>query len=74
VRRPEYTIDDRVARALARLDGDPDLPIAALAAEVGLSRGRLATLFRLGVGTTPTTYAGLARVTGAGGAAETAPG
>jgi hypothetical protein len=74
VRRPEYTIDDRVARALARLDGDPDLPTAALAAEVGLSRGRLATLFRLGVGTTPTAYAGLARVTGAGGAAETAPG
>lgn len=74
VRRPEYTIDDRVARAVARLDDDPELPIAVLAAEVGLSRGRLAALFRLGVGATPTAYAGLARVARAGGAVETASG
>lgn len=64
VRRPKFRVDDRVTRALRRLDGDPDVPIASLAAEFRLSSGGFAGLFRRGVGTTPKAYADLARFVG----------
>jgi AraC-like DNA-binding protein len=64
VRRPEFAIEERVARAVTRLDEDPDIPIAALATEVGLSSGGFAALFRRGVGMTPKAYADLARFVG----------
>ena len=64
VRRPEFEIDARVERVVSRLDGDPDIPIAALAAELELSSGGLAALVRRGIGTTPKAYADLARFVG----------
>lgn len=64
VHRRDFAVDARVARAVGRLDEDPDIPIAALAHEVGLSSGGLAGLFRRGVGTTPKAYADLARFVG----------
>lgn len=64
VRRPGFEVDDRVSRAVTRLDDDPDIPIASLAAELGMSSGGLAGLFRRGVGTTPKAYADLARFVG----------
>lgn len=64
VRRPEFAIEARVDRAVSRLDDDPDIPIASLAAELGLSSGGFAALFRRGVGTTPKAYADLARFVG----------
>lgn len=64
VRRPGFEIDARVARALRRLDADPDIPIATLASELDLSSGGLAALFRRGIGTTPKVYADLARFVG----------
>ena len=59
--RPNFTIDPVVADGLARLDADPDLPIAALAAELGVSHVRLIARFRDGLGVAPKTYADLAR-------------
>lgn len=64
VHRRDFAVDARVTRAVGRLDDDPDIPIAALAHEVGLSSGGLAGLFRRGVGTTPKAYADLARFVG----------
>lgn len=60
-RRREFAIDERVARALRALDADPDIPIASLAAELGLSAGGFAGLLRRGAGITPKAYADLAR-------------
>lgn len=63
-RRRDFEIDERLTRALLRLDADPDIPIASLAAELGLSNGGFAALFRRGIGTTPKVYADLARFVG----------
>lgn len=63
-RRRDVEIDERVAQAVARLDADPDIPIASLAAELGMSSGGLTALFRRGVGTTAKVYADLARFVG----------
>jgi AraC-like DNA-binding protein len=59
--RPGITIDPIVTEGLARLDADPDLPIARLASDLGLSNAQLIRRFRDGVGVTPKTYADLAR-------------
>jgi len=59
--RPGFAIDPVVHDSLSRLDADPDLPIAALATELGVSHARLIDRFRYGVGVTPKTYADLAR-------------
>jgi AraC-like DNA-binding protein len=59
--RPAFEPDPFVTDALARLDADPDLPIARLASDLGLSHEQLIRRFRDKVGVTPKTYADLAR-------------
>lgn len=59
--RPDVAIDPVVREALARLDADPDLPIARLASDIGVPHAQLIRRFRSGVGVTPKTYADLAR-------------
>lgn len=59
VRRRGFVMDPRAARAVRRLEGDPVIPIAALAAEAGLTPGGFTRLFRRGVGMTPRDFARL---------------
>jgi AraC-like DNA-binding protein len=59
--RPERAAEPRAAAAVARLDADPDLPIAVLATELGVSNARLIDAVRRGIGTTPKAYADLVR-------------
>ncbi|MES2665051.1 MAG: helix-turn-helix domain-containing protein [Pseudomonadota bacterium] len=51
-------LDPRVARVIAQMEAriDAPAPIAAIAAEVGLSPRRLESLFRTALGTTPGAY------------------
>lgn len=53
--------DPVAVAALARLDEDPDLPIAALADAIGIGGTRLVERFRAAVGIPPKPYADLVR-------------
>ena len=59
--QPGFEPDPVISDGLSRLDADPDLPIARLASDLGLSHQQLIRRFRDSVGVTPKTYADLAR-------------
>ncbi|GHF05197.1 helix-turn-helix domain-containing protein [Pseudolysinimonas yzui] len=59
--RPDVTIDADVREGLARLEADPDLPIARLASDLGLTHAHLIRRFRAAIGVAPKTYADLTR-------------
>lgn len=60
-RRPEFTVDPGLDAALALIDSDPRLPIAAVARAVDVTPKRLIGLFTRGCGITPKRYADVVR-------------
>ena len=59
--RPGRGATPIAAAAVARLDTDPDLPIADLARDLGVGNARLIREFRAALGTAPKAYADLVR-------------
>ncbi len=59
--RPGWRPDELASAACRLLDADPDLPIARLAADLGVRHGRLLAAFRSACGVTPKAYADLVR-------------
>ncbi len=60
-RRPEFSVDPALAAALALIDSDPTVTMAAVARAVDVTPKRLIGLFTRGCGITPKRYADVVR-------------